>query len=555
MTDTPVVLEALEPRLLLSGSQVGAALTLVGANSADSISIGPGSALGEVVAFGVDGVADGTTFTGVDQITIRGRSGDDLIWVGTGILDTFGAAIGVSIDGDGGDDWITGGDGDDDIDGGEGNDYVNGGAGDDNVSGGSGKGKDVLFGYSGDDTIEGGLGKDTIIGSGGTDTVRSGAGKKILLFDGLANGAGGSGAIAPAAAVSGPTISFQTSLSLVGSMFGFSGVANAAVSVSGTLSASGIISGALTASGGGTAAGDGCTATFGFSASGTVAGTLSSVLISAGWSGSGTAHCPDGDHAGSSSGNWSGTTSLASTKNKQKLASTTNKDKFKGSMPVTEFTTSSPVDDAVGGTTARSSFSSSKLGKAETDTVTDRLDEFTDANQRNWILKNVRLMRGKVKGSIPPFPMSVSPKGLTFQDNFFVTDEFFTQADQTNLVAFESGKAFWFGKINKKPPGKKVTVREADFQDYADRHETTIAAMKNYALYGGKDLSELSDNDYQSKFAYIYRVSVLDISPPAAPPAGSGYSVGQWNAIKDDWAQVKKDFKARLDDLLAAPSK
>ena len=60
--------------------------------------------------------------------------------------------------------------GDDRLSGGWGRDNLSGGAGDDDLSGGWGK--DVLSGGEGDDVLTGGWGVDTFVFDGGHDTVR-----------------------------------------------------------------------------------------------------------------------------------------------------------------------------------------------------------------------------------------------------------------------------------------------------------------------------------------------------------------------------------------------
>ena len=76
-----------------------------------------------------------------------------------------------TIEGDGGNDHLTGGTGNDLIVGGTGNDHLDGGAGNDVLSGGSGRdhlfgrdGLDVLIGGSGSDDLKGGKGDDLLIG-------------------------------------------------------------------------------------------------------------------------------------------------------------------------------------------------------------------------------------------------------------------------------------------------------------------------------------------------------------------------------------------------------
>jgi Ca2+-binding RTX toxin-like protein len=96
--------------------------------------------------------------------TIDGGSGNDTISVATG---TNG---GSSLLGSDGNDSITGGTGDDTIDGGAGNDSLYGGAGNDILTGGTGQ--DYLSGGDGDDAFATGDSEiDTIYGGNGHDSI------------------------------------------------------------------------------------------------------------------------------------------------------------------------------------------------------------------------------------------------------------------------------------------------------------------------------------------------------------------------------------------------
>src|SRR5690606_38231907 len=83
---------------------------------------------GEVTVTG-DPDGDDDTYAGVDTIIINLGDGDDSVVIGDGVVDTNGDLIGVTINGEGGNDTIRGGQGDDIIDGGEGNDTIDGGEG------------------------------------------------------------------------------------------------------------------------------------------------------------------------------------------------------------------------------------------------------------------------------------------------------------------------------------------------------------------------------------------------------------------------------------------
>ncbi|MEM7767233.1 MAG: hypothetical protein AAF253_07060, partial [Pseudomonadota bacterium] len=105
----------------------------------------------------------GLALTVVEDLTLTGTSGDDVLDGGDGD-DT--------ISGLGGADQIAGGFGDDTLDGGPGNDLIRGGDGNDSLTGGPGA--DSLDGASGNDTIDGGTGTDEISGGPGDDILNGG---------------------------------------------------------------------------------------------------------------------------------------------------------------------------------------------------------------------------------------------------------------------------------------------------------------------------------------------------------------------------------------------
>ncbi|MEZ5813493.1 MAG: type I secretion C-terminal target domain-containing protein [Alphaproteobacteria bacterium] len=123
-----------------------------------------------------------------NSITVNAQGGHD--WV-------KGSVQGDSLHGGDGDDFIEGDNGDDFIEGDEGSDQLHGGQGADTIDGGAGNdllfgehGNDVLHGQAGTDEIDGGLGDDSIYGGNGDDTlygeegddtISGGAGDDILL--------------------------------------------------------------------------------------------------------------------------------------------------------------------------------------------------------------------------------------------------------------------------------------------------------------------------------------------------------------------------------------
>lgn len=89
----------------------------------------------------------------LNDLTISGGGGDDILWGNVGNDSIFGS---------GGNDLIDGGPGDDLLEGNGDDDTVRGGDGDDTVRGGDGN--DTLYGNLGNDRIEGGDGDDILYG-------------------------------------------------------------------------------------------------------------------------------------------------------------------------------------------------------------------------------------------------------------------------------------------------------------------------------------------------------------------------------------------------------
>jgi Ca2+-binding RTX toxin-like protein len=106
-----------------------------------------------------------------DSLTVRGNEGDDRIRVLDTLAAPVAAVLGITLEGDAGDDFLQGGAGDETLNGGDGNDFLSGGAGNDTLNGGAGE--DTMVGGAGQDTYDGGDGFDTILirGTSGADLI------------------------------------------------------------------------------------------------------------------------------------------------------------------------------------------------------------------------------------------------------------------------------------------------------------------------------------------------------------------------------------------------
>lgn len=148
------------------------------------VSDGTRTAFAETPDFTITSQIDNCTIVGSDgDDVLNGTSGDDVI-CGLGGDDT--------IDGKAGNDIIDAGPGDDTAFGGSGDDRILGRAGNDTIFGH--QGEDILYGGGGDDTIYGNdgadklygeTGNDTLQGDKGIDTVYGGPGDDISIRNGL----------------------------------------------------------------------------------------------------------------------------------------------------------------------------------------------------------------------------------------------------------------------------------------------------------------------------------------------------------------------------------
>jgi Ca2+-binding RTX toxin-like protein len=148
-------------------------IVIIGQGTADAIGFGANG-----ISLDAGGTPDVTGVGTVESSTVDAGAGDDTVSgrEDGGLGGVFAAA--VTIDGDVGNDALTGGDGDDQIIGGSGIDTLRGGAGGDTLDGGSGG--DVVSGGDASDAVVGGAGSDALKGGDGTDTVDGGAGGDTL---------------------------------------------------------------------------------------------------------------------------------------------------------------------------------------------------------------------------------------------------------------------------------------------------------------------------------------------------------------------------------------
>lgn len=130
-------------------------------------------------------ITDGTdtiTFSETENLILTDQN--DIVDASVTRNGLIGDEPGVSVDGRGGDDTITGGRGADTIEGGTGADSIVGDYGDDILSGGAGNdtiyGDDIADGENGNDTIDGGAGDDFIYGGAQSDSLSGGVGNDTL---------------------------------------------------------------------------------------------------------------------------------------------------------------------------------------------------------------------------------------------------------------------------------------------------------------------------------------------------------------------------------------
>lgn len=161
--------EALEHRRLfaVTAGVSGNVLNVDGTSSAEEILVTYVSQNTEYRVFekinGTFTQVTGSPFTGtIFSVDVDAGDGNDTV-------NTSHLPVYIDINGEGGNDTLTGTGNNDWIDGDIGNDSINGGGGD-----------DYLVGWSGDDTIDGGDGADQVLGHDGTDVVYGGDGNDTV---------------------------------------------------------------------------------------------------------------------------------------------------------------------------------------------------------------------------------------------------------------------------------------------------------------------------------------------------------------------------------------
>jgi Ca2+-binding RTX toxin-like protein len=114
--------------------------------------------------------------TGIVSITPRvvTEADNDVLYGGDGNDQMWGNAGDDQLHGDAGSDHLYGGKGDDLVDGGDGDDVLYGNSGNDTIVGGAGN--DKMFGNSGDDILHDGDGNDAVDAGSGDDAVHAGEG-------------------------------------------------------------------------------------------------------------------------------------------------------------------------------------------------------------------------------------------------------------------------------------------------------------------------------------------------------------------------------------------
>jgi Ca2+-binding RTX toxin-like protein len=168
----------------IDGGEGADTVTYSGTQSDDTIGIAPNGTAVSTFAPGTTTSPQNTT--GVENLDVRGRGGNDTITGSNGLA----ALSSLTIDGGRGDDDIRGGDGNDRLIGGGGNDSLDGGRGADVALLGSGADSFTWDPGDGSDTVEGQSGKDTMVFNGsnvGEKMDLSANGSRVRLFRDVGN--------------------------------------------------------------------------------------------------------------------------------------------------------------------------------------------------------------------------------------------------------------------------------------------------------------------------------------------------------------------------------
>ena len=169
------------------------------------------------------------------------------------------------------------------------------------------------------------------------------------------------------------------------------------------------------------------------------------------------------------------------------------------------------------------------------------VNSIPDRSFRTWVPANVVFERGAVGEN--PWRAGVRPGRLTIYDSFWQLK----RPAQESLLAFELAKALWFDRVNPGPREARPP-REVEFEAIYRRHQDTLEAMR-FAAWHNEDLSELTDRDTQSWFAYACRAAMFDLPAPSQPPRA--YSPAEWEAIRRDWQPAKLELRRYMSSLLS----
>jgi len=154
--DVSIFIEPVEGRRLLQGCNVvGAAMTVTGNTTADTITIAKDGSNKLLVKNGVTEIDPAHCYvsdSSITSITVNADNGDDSVVVSSGV------SANTTLNGGNGADTLTGGDSADVLNGDSGNDSLVGGSGNDTLNGGSNN--DTLTGQGGADVFNGGTETD-----------------------------------------------------------------------------------------------------------------------------------------------------------------------------------------------------------------------------------------------------------------------------------------------------------------------------------------------------------------------------------------------------------
>jgi Ca2+-binding RTX toxin-like protein len=189
MNRSPAIVEAVEPRRLLSVSLTGSTLRVYGGAGADEIAFALQKGDPRTLRVSLNGTVTKFRAGDVVNVIIGAADGHDLVHTGglsfktkidagAGDDTVIGGASMDRVTAGPGDDSVVGASGIDVIDAGDGDDVVHAGRGNDTVN--AGNGADLVYGNAGDDLISGMLGNNTVYGNEGVDVIYGDLGEDLL---------------------------------------------------------------------------------------------------------------------------------------------------------------------------------------------------------------------------------------------------------------------------------------------------------------------------------------------------------------------------------------